>query len=138
METLMTTEGIPSYYTQTLKNNELFQTKCKYFGHPPNDRNFTKFQKFRRNSKLWFAFAAVQVAVHLAVVLRAGRLAVLDRKQLLVASNANVGGPTTASAMATAKGWSSLVMPGILVGISIATFLGIGFGMFVLRRISGF
>nr|BAJ89143.1 predicted protein [Hordeum vulgare subsp. vulgare] len=88
-----------------------------------------------------FAFAAVQVAVHLAVVLGVGRLAGLDRKQLLIASNANVGGPTTAAAMATAKGWSSLVVPGILVGIfgiSIATFFGIGFGMFVLRRISGF
>jgi len=87
-----------------------------------------------------FAFALVQVSVHLAVVLAAGRIMGIDRKPLLIASNANVGGPTTAAAMATAKGWTSLVVPGILVGIfgiSIATFLGIGYGMFVLRRICG-
>ncbi|OEL25492.1 putative membrane protein YjcL [Dichanthelium oligosanthes] len=87
-----------------------------------------------------FVFALVQVSVHLAVVLGAGKLMGLERKALLVASNANVGGPTTAAAMATAKGWTSLIVPGILVGIfgiSIATFLGIGFGMFVLRRMCG-
>lgn len=84
-----------------------------------------------------FAFALVQVAVHLAVLLGVGKLVGLDRKRLLIASNANIGGPTTAAAMATAKGWSSLIVPGILVGIfgiSIATFLGIGFGMMVMRR----
>ncbi|KAJ1257552.1 hypothetical protein BS78_10G004700 [Paspalum vaginatum] len=87
-----------------------------------------------------FAFALVQVSVHLAVVLGAGRIMGMDTKPLLIASNANVGGPTTAAAMATAKGWGSLVVPGILVGIfgiSIATFFGIGYGMFVLRRICG-
>ncbi|EEE64953.1 hypothetical protein OsJ_19840 [Oryza sativa Japonica Group] len=87
-----------------------------------------------------FAFALVQVTIHLGIVLAAGKLMGFERKPLLIASNANVGGPTTAAAMATAKGWSSLIVPGILVGmfgISIATFVGIGFGMFVLRRICG-
>ncbi|ERM96452.1 hypothetical protein AMTR_s00001p00253690 [Amborella trichopoda] len=84
-----------------------------------------------------FTFALIQVSIHLAVILGVGRLMGSDQKLLLIASNANVGGPTTACGMATTKGWATLIVPGILAGIfgiSIATFLGIGFGMMVLKH----
>ncbi|KAK6135256.1 hypothetical protein DH2020_030999 [Rehmannia glutinosa] len=83
-----------------------------------------------------FLFALVQINVHLAIILGLGKLFRFDLKLLLIASNANVGGPTTACGMATAKGWTSLIVPGILAGIfgiAIATLLGIAFGQAVLR-----
>ncbi|XP_010444984.1 PREDICTED: uncharacterized protein LOC104727587 [Camelina sativa] len=83
-----------------------------------------------------FLFALVQIGTHLAVILGIGKLLNIELRLLLLASNANVGGPTTAAGMATAKGWNSLIVPGILAGIfgiAIATFLGIAFGAKVLQ-----
>lgn len=83
-----------------------------------------------------FLFSLVQITVHLAFILGFGKLFGFELRLLLIASNANVGGPTTACGMATAKGWSSLIIPGILAGIfgiAIATFLGIAFGQNVLK-----
>ncbi|KAL3568586.1 hypothetical protein D5086_031237 [Populus alba] len=63
------------------------------------------------------AMILTQVAIHLVAILGLGKLFRFDQKPLLIASNANIGGPTTASGMANAKGWSSLVAPAIIAYI---------------------
>jgi len=83
-----------------------------------------------------FLFALLQVALHLGFTLAAGKRAGYSRAELLIASNACVGGPTTAAGMATSKGWKPLLIPAILMGIagySCATFLGIALGPIVLK-----
>ncbi|XP_024518808.1 uncharacterized protein LOC9650706 [Selaginella moellendorffii] len=85
-----------------------------------------------------FLFCVVQIGVHLLIVLGVGKLLGVEKRLLLLASNANVGGPTTAAGMATAKGWTSLIVPGILAGIfgiSIATFLSIALGITLLQKL---
>ena len=82
-----------------------------------------------------FAFCFVQMAVHLLLALGLGKLLGLRKRDVLLASNANVGGPTTAAGFAAAKGWRSSLVPGILVGVlgyATATFGAIALGRGVL------
>ena len=75
-----------------------------------------------------FVFAFGILAIHLLFLLGLGRAFGLTLPELLIASNANLGGPTTAAAMAAAKGWSALVTPAVLVGTLgyvVATFSGV-------------
>ncbi|GJP53803.1 hypothetical protein CLOM_g12938, partial [Closterium sp. NIES-68] len=83
-----------------------------------------------------FLFILLQLSLHLLLTLSLGRLLSFPLKPLLIASNANVGGPTTAAGMAAAKGWRSLTVPAVLVGIfgyATATFLSVVIGHTVLK-----
>ena len=44
--------------------------------------------------------------------------------------NATLGGPPTAAAMAISKGWSDLVLPGLLIGLWGYT-IGTATGLFI-------
>lgn len=78
-----------------------------------------------------FVFAALILLVHLLFILLAGKIFKLDLAEIVIASNANMGGPTTAAAMAVARRWKNLVLPAILcgtLGYAIATFIGVAVG----------
>lgn len=61
-------------------------------------------------------FAAIILLVHLLVILLVGKYAKLSLPEIVVASNANTGGPTTALAMASTRGWHHLMVPAVLCG----------------------
>lgn len=82
-----------------------------------------------------FVFTSVALAVHIAVM--ATGAAILNRccgaglgvDDLIVASNANIGGPSTAATFAGLLGKDELVVPAAVwgtVGYAIATTLGVG------------
>ncbi len=89
-----------------------------------------------RTAPVLFLFVIVHLMIHLCIVMGVGAVTRMHRAELLVASNANVGGPTTALAMATAKEWKSLMIPSLLIGVfgySVATFIGLGVGHVFLK-----
>jgi uncharacterized membrane protein len=76
-----------------------------------------------------FFFTVVVVLVHGVLVFGIGRLARLDAATLAVASQAAVGGPSSALAVAVSGRWHRLVLPGIIVGLlgyAVGTYLGFG------------
>lgn len=87
-----------------------------------------------QNAPLLLVFVAVIVIVNMLVSLTAGKLLKYNLEEILLVSNANIGGPTTAAAMAIAKGWKNLIGPilvvgtlGYIIGNYIGTTLGLWF-----------
>ena len=76
----------------------------------------------------------------MAVTLLVGKLFGFNLEELLISSNATIGGPTTAAAMAISKGWDDLVLPAMLVGVwgyVIGNWIAITLGQAVFPRILG-
>jgi uncharacterized membrane protein len=76
-----------------------------------------------------FFYTLVLVGVHGLVVYGGGYLAKLDLGTLSVASQAAVGGPPSALAVAVAREWPGLVLPGIIMGLlgyAVGTYMGVG------------
>ena len=81
-----------------------------------------------------FLYTLLVVGIHGLVVYGVGRFSRLDLGTLSVASQAAVGGPSSALAVAVSRGWKGLVLPGILVGLlgyALGNYLGFGLGYLV-------
>jgi uncharacterized membrane protein len=82
-----------------------------------------------------FLFCLVIAGVNFLVTFGLGKLFRMKLEDLSICVNATLGGPTSAAALAIAKGWSDLVLPGLLVGLwgyVIATWLGVAIGNILL------
>lgn len=87
-----------------------------------------------QNAPLILVFAAVIVLINMVISFGVGRLFKFNLEEIILASNANIGGPTTAAAMAISRGWTKLVGPiliigtlGYIIGNYIGTTLGVWF-----------
>ena len=83
------------------------------------------------NTPALLLFTAIMVLVNMMFCFVGGKLLKFNLEDCILASNANIGGPTTAAGMAISQGWSKLVGPVMLIGTFgyvIGTYLGVIIG----------
>ena len=81
-----------------------------------------------RSAPILLLFCMIIVLVNMLFCFLGGKLFKFDLEEIVLASNANIGGPTTAAGMAISQGWVKLIGPCMLVGTFgyvIGTWLGI-------------
>ena len=66
---------------------------------------------------LFLVLTFLMVVINMLFCFIGARLLKFDLEDAVIASNANIGGPTTAAGMAVSQGWSRLVGPAMLVGV---------------------
>ena len=80
------------------------------------------------NSPLLLVFCAIMVIINMVITFAFAKLFNFSLEEAILVSNANIGGPTTATAMAISKGWTKYVAPVMLVGTLgyvIGTYAGL-------------
>ena len=83
---------------------------------------------FASAALILFAYGMFIIVTHLLIVLLAAKLLKVDLAEAVVASAAALVGPAVTAAIATSRGWRTLVTPGIMCGIFgyvIGTFIGV-------------
>ena len=68
-------------------------------------------------SPLFLVLCFIMVVVNMIFCFVGAKLSKATLEDAIIASNANIGGPTTAAGMAISQGWTSLVGPAMLVGV---------------------
>lgn len=67
-------------------------------------------------SPLFLALTTIMVTVNMLFCFLGAKLLKFNLEDAIIASNANIGGPTTAAGMAISQGWANLVGPAMLIG----------------------
>ena len=83
-----------------------------------------------QNAPLLFVFTLTVAVVNLIITMIFGKLFKFGIEEIVLACNANIGGPTTAAALAISKGWRDLIGPILLIG-TVGYVLGNYVGMLV-------
>lgn len=68
-------------------------------------------------SPLFLVLCFIMVVVNMIFCFVGAKLCKASLEDAIIASNANIGGPTTAAGMAISQGWTALVGPAMLVGV---------------------
>ena len=105
------------YYVFATRERELFSSS------PP-------LWSFRVTQSLFYFIPGCYFATEDAVYLIFGKIFHFSLEEIILASNANIGGPTTAAAMAISKGWNKLIGPVLLIG-TLGYVLGNYYGVLV-------
>lgn len=83
-----------------------------------------------KNAPLLFVFTLIIALTNMLFCFVFGKLLKFNLEDIVLASNANIGGPTTAVAMAISKGWNKLIGPIMLIG-TLGYVIGTYFGIIV-------